>query len=239
MSQPASQSPSFIDRVRMGLAAMASAEASPVDRKGKATKPSSNSYTSEEWRRQRALITQLYFEEGRTLKDVAKYMKKELDFAPTERMYKSRLHSWGLDKKKKEHEMHEIVRQVLQHRSEDKDKVFHVRGRQVTLADALHYFNRKGIKDPSSLLELQSDGFGELSSAGDPDGRTPLPFDDDVQDLAHDGSDYELTRNPSEMDGHDKSTLSLAHKLSDVAEKRLASLQQALDIPHLPPMPPF
>ncbi|KAK5215314.1 hypothetical protein LTR72_011624 [Exophiala xenobiotica] len=185
---------------------MASAEASPVDRKGKATKPSSNSYTSEEWRRQRALITQLYFEEGRTLKDVAKYMKKELDFAPT---------------------------------SEDKDKVFHVRGRQVTLADALHYFNRKGIKDPSSLLELQSDGFGELSSAGDPDGRTPLPFDDDVQDLAHDGSDYELTRNPSEMDGHDKSTLSLAHKLSDVAEKRLASLQQALDIPHLPPMPPF
>ncbi|KAK5202766.1 hypothetical protein LTR41_011493 [Exophiala xenobiotica] len=62
---------------------MASAEASPVVRKDKATKPSSNSYTSEEWRRQRPLITQLYFEEGRTLKDVAEYLKKELDFAPT------------------------------------------------------------------------------------------------------------------------------------------------------------
>ncbi|KAK5549690.1 hypothetical protein LTR46_011909 [Exophiala xenobiotica] len=182
---------------------MASAEASPVDRKGKDTQPSSNSYTSEEWRRQRPLITQLYFDEGRTLKDVAKYLEKELDFAPTQ-----------------------------EEKGEDRDKVFHVRGRQVTLADASHYFNRKGIKDPSSLLEPQSDGSGELSSDGDPDGRIPLSFDNDAQDVPHDG------RSPPEMDGHDKSTLSLALKPSDGAEKRLASLQQALDIPHLPPMPP-
>ncbi|KAJ9503961.1 hypothetical protein LTR99_006116 [Exophiala xenobiotica] len=218
---------------------MASAEASPVDRKGKATKRSSNSYTSEEWRRHRPLITQLYFEEGRTLKDVAEYLKKEFDFAPTERMYKSRLHTWGLDKKKKEHEMLDLVRQGLQHKGEDKDKVFLVRGRQVTLADALHYFNRKGIKDPSSLLEPQADGSGELSSPEDPDAKTPLSFDDDMLDVPQDGSDYELTRSPLEMDGHDKSALSLALKPSDVAERRLASLQQALDIPHLPPMPPF
>ena len=62
---------------------MASADLSPVDRKGKVSKRSSNSYTSEEWRRHRPLITQLYFEEGRTLKEVAEYLKKEFDFAPT------------------------------------------------------------------------------------------------------------------------------------------------------------
>jgi hypothetical protein len=62
---------------------MASAYASPVDRKGKLLKRSSNSYNSEEWRRHRPLITQLYFEEGRTLKDVTEYLKKEFDFAPT------------------------------------------------------------------------------------------------------------------------------------------------------------
>ncbi|KAK5188613.1 hypothetical protein LTR96_011297 [Exophiala xenobiotica] len=218
---------------------MASAEASPVDRKGKDTQPSSNSYTSEEWRRQRPLITQLYFEEGRTLKNVAEYMKKELDFAPTERMYKSRLHTWGLDKKKKEHEMLDVVRLALQHKGEDRDKVFHVRGRQFTLADALHYFNRKGIKDPSSLLEPYSDGLGELSSAGGPDARAPLSFDDDAQDVPQDGSNYEFPRSAPGMDGHNKSTLFSAPKPSDVAEKLLASLQQALDIPHLPPMPPF
>src|ERR1700753_1066543 len=99
---------------------MASADSSPSDRKKQLSKRSSNSYTSEEWRRHRPLITQLYFEEGRTLKDVAEYLKREYDFAPTyvlllspaipaitnrslsERMYKSRLHTWGLDKKKKE-----------------------------------------------------------------------------------------------------------------------------------------
>ncbi|KAK5215693.1 hypothetical protein LTR72_011278 [Exophiala xenobiotica] len=218
---------------------MASAEASPVDRKGKVTKTSSSSYTSEEWRRQRPLITQLYFDEGRTLKGVAEYMKKEFGFAPTERMYKSRLHTWGLDKKKKEHEMLDLVRQVLQHKGEDKNMVFHVRGRQVTLADALHYFNRKGIKDPSSLLEPQFNGLGELSSAGGPDARAPLSFDDDAQDVPQDGSNYEFPRSAPGMDGHNKSTLFSAPKPSDVAEKLLDSLQQALDIPHLPPMPPF
>lgn len=54
-----------------------------LDRKGKISKRSSNSYTSEEWRRHRPLITQLYFEEGRTLKDVAEHLKKEFDFTPT------------------------------------------------------------------------------------------------------------------------------------------------------------
>lgn len=62
---------------------MASAEQSPVDSKGKVSKRSSHSYTSEEWRRHRPLITRLYFEEGRTLKDVAEYLKREFEFAPT------------------------------------------------------------------------------------------------------------------------------------------------------------
>jgi hypothetical protein len=62
---------------------MASADGSPVDRKKQLSKRSSNSYTSEEWRRHRPLITQLYFEEGRTLKDVAEYLKREYDFGPT------------------------------------------------------------------------------------------------------------------------------------------------------------
>ncbi|KAK5400946.1 hypothetical protein LTR06_011068 [Exophiala xenobiotica] len=223
----------------MELAAMTSVEALTVGHKGNATKRSSDSYTSAEWRRHRLLITQLYFKEGRTLKDMAEYLKKEFDFAPTERMYKRRLHTLGLDKKKKEHEMLDLVRQGLQQKGEDKDKVFLVRGKQVTLAHALHYFNRKGIKDPSSLLKPQADGSGELSSPEDPDAKTPLPFDDDMLDVPQDASGYELSRSPLQMDAHDKSTLSVALKPSGVAERRLASLQQTLDIPHLPPMPPF
>ncbi|KIV86504.1 hypothetical protein PV11_02114 [Exophiala sideris] len=219
---------------------MASADTTLVDRgKGKVAKRSSNSYTSEEWRRHRPLITRLYFEEGRTLKDVAEYLKKEFDFAPTERMYKSRLHTWGLDKKKKEHEMLDLVRQGLQQKGDDKDKVFLVRGRQVTLADALHYFNRKGIKDPSSLLESQADTSGDLSSPDDGDARTPLSSTEDMLDAAQDISDYELTRSPLEMDGHSKSTPSLSLQTANIAETQLLALQHALTISNLPPMPPF
>ncbi|KIX99505.1 uncharacterized protein Z520_05081 [Fonsecaea multimorphosa CBS 102226] len=218
---------------------MASADGSPVDRKSKISKRSSNSYTSEEWRRHRPLITQLYFEEGRTLKDVAEYLKREYDFAPTERMYKSRLHTWGLDKKKKEHEMLDLVRQGLQQKGDDKDKVFLVRGRQVTLADALHYFNRKGIKDPSSLLEPQRSVSGDISSPEDADVKTPLSSNDDMLNATQDASDLEMTRSPMEMSEPEKPTLALRLRTSDVAAERLAMLQQALNIPELPPMPPF
>ncbi|KIX09069.1 uncharacterized protein Z518_00147 [Rhinocladiella mackenziei CBS 650.93] len=218
---------------------MASADSSPVDRKGKVNKRSSNSYTTDEWRRHRPLITQLYFEEGRTLKDVAEYLKREFDFAPTERMYKSRLHTWGLDKKKKEHEMLDLVRQGLQAKGDDKDKVFLVRGRQVTLADALHYFNRKGIKDPSSLLEPQAETSGERSSPEDTDLKTPPSSHDDLLDTPQAVSDYEMTRSHMDMDDHEKAAIPLTLKPSDIAESRLAALQVVLNIPNLSPLPPF
>ena len=157
----------------------------------------------------------------------------------SERMYKSRLHTWGLDKKKKEHEMLDLVRQGLQQKGDDKDKVFLVRGRQVTLADALHYFNRKGIKDPSSLLESQLSASGDLSSPDDADVRTPLSSNDDMLNAPQDASDFEMTRSPIEMDEQEKPTISLRLRPSEFAAERLTTLQHAMGIPELPPMPPF
>jgi hypothetical protein len=154
-------------------------------------------------------------------------------------MYKSRLHTWGLDKKKKEHEMLDLVRQGLNQKGEDKDKVFLVRGRQVTLADALHYFNRKGIKDPSSLLETQRSGSGELSSPDDADVRTPLSCNDDLLNGTQDASDFEMTRSPMELDEQEKPTIALRLRASEFAAERLSILQRALNIPDLPSLPPF
>lgn len=54
-----------------------------VAAKGKITKRSSNSYSGDEWRRHRPLITQLYSDEGRTLKEVREYLENEYGFAPT------------------------------------------------------------------------------------------------------------------------------------------------------------
>ena len=61
---------------------MASMGGSPIDRKAKVNKRSSNSYSSEEWKKHRPLITQLYSEEGRTLKEVREYLEKEFNFMP-------------------------------------------------------------------------------------------------------------------------------------------------------------
>ncbi|RMZ92742.1 hypothetical protein DV736_g40, partial [Chaetothyriales sp. CBS 134916] len=196
---------------------------SPSSRKPKVSKRSTNSYPSDEWKKHRALITQLYFEEGRTLKDVREVLEKEHNFTPSERMYKSRLHSWGLDKKKKEHEMLDLVRQGLELQGEDKDKVFTIRGRSVTLADALHYFNRKGIKDPKTLLDQAHMGNVDISSADDADVKTPLSTEPDLLDASGRGeSDYDIgTQSPR------------------FAEQRLASLQTALGIRELKPMPAF
>lgn len=56
---------------------------SPTITKRGLNKRTSNSYNIDEWKRHRPLITQLYFEEGRTLKEVREHLEKEFNFAPT------------------------------------------------------------------------------------------------------------------------------------------------------------
>lgn len=159
-------------------------------------------------------------------------------------MYKSRLHSWGLDKKKKEHEMLEIVRLATQQQGDDKDKTFVIRGRSVTLADAMHYFHRKGIKDPTVLLDRQNDGLdpsAELSSPEDGDVKTPVSASADMVDAPAKGdSDYDfLASPPPPRPLKPPTSIPLHFKPSDFAERRLVALQTALGVPELKPMPAF
>ena len=51
--------------------------------KGRITKRSSNSYSSEEWKRHKPLIAKLYSEDGRTLKEVREHLEEKYGFAPT------------------------------------------------------------------------------------------------------------------------------------------------------------
>ena len=161
-------------------------------------------------------------------------------------MYKSRLHSWGLDKKKKEHEMLEVVRVGLQQHGNSKDKVFVIRGRAVTLADALHYFNRKGIKDPSTLLEQQTgealDPSADLSSPEDADVKTPGSASGDMLDSATRGdSDYDGFPGspPASRPVKPPTSIPWPFHPPDFAQSRLVALQTALSVPELKPMPAF
>lgn len=159
-------------------------------------------------------------------------------------MYKSRLHTWGLDKKKKEHEMLDLVRQGLSQKgTADKDQVFWVRGKQVTLADALHYFNRKGIKDPASLLENHPDNETQRdqSSPEDFDVQTPLSSKGDIFDLPNpiSDSDYELVTSP-EVDLSSINAERVEYlKGADLAGSRLQQLCDQLGYGELKPLPQF
>lgn len=159
-------------------------------------------------------------------------------------MYKSRLHTWGLDKKKKEHEMLDLVRQGFSQGGADKDKVFIVRGKQVTLSDALHYFNRKGIKDPASLLETNGQmprEQRELSSPEEYDVQTPLSSRGDNYDGSNLLSESECgTPQSSDLilsNGTPDWAENLKH--TDVASGRLQLLCQQLGYGELEPLPPF
>jgi hypothetical protein len=155
-------------------------------------------------------------------------------------MYKSRLHTWGLDKKKKEHEMLDLVRQGLSQKGEDKDKVFIIRGRAVTLGDALHYFNRKGVKDPTTLLNQNLDGRIDASSPDDADIKTPQSHEADMLDpLGGGDSDYEMGSTSPMRPLKSVTSAPLQFKAAEFADRRLASLQTALDIRELKPMPAF
>jgi hypothetical protein len=46
-------------------------------------KRATNSYSTEEWRQKRELITSLYFEQGKTLKEVRSLLEEEHNFKPT------------------------------------------------------------------------------------------------------------------------------------------------------------
>lgn len=168
-------------------------------------------------------------------------------------MYKSRLHQWGLDKKKKEHEMLELVRIGLQRKPGEKEPVFSIRGRQVTLGDALHYFNRKGIKDPTTLLaqhqRQQQQGAGssaEPSSPSDNDIRTPensqVPLalqadpddDESVLDASQAGEDSQF--DAFELSNQSKAVLTSS---PNYAKDLLGTLMQQLGIAELGELTPF
>ena len=158
-------------------------------------------------------------------------------------MYKSRLHTWGLDKKKKEHEMLEIVRMGVQQNA-DKDRAFSIRGRSVTLGDALHYFNRKGIKDPTTLLDhaqtAAPDPHAELSSPEDADVKTPLSTTAElVESRSRGDSEYDFPGSPPRSIPKPPTTIPMYYKPTDFAEHRIIALQTALGVPELRPLPAF
>jgi hypothetical protein len=59
------------------------AASSPQENTTNVRKRVFNSYTNEEWKKHRPLITKMYSEDGRTLKNIRDLLAREFDFTPT------------------------------------------------------------------------------------------------------------------------------------------------------------
>ncbi len=119
--------------------------------------------SQEEWDQIRPLFTYLYVQEGRTLGEIRKLFAVGHGFQASERMYKSRIRTWHLDKNNKEDEMRAIVAMAQELHLAGKRSRFRIRGRTIQPTEVERYFNRKGVANlwkvatASSKLRASSD----------------------------------------------------------------------------------
>ncbi|KAM0199502.1 hypothetical protein ACHAPI_003264 [Fusarium lateritium] len=114
---------------------------------------------SAEWEKKRPVITKLYQEEKRPLKEVMEVLEREHGFTATNsfgfldvnrkidqfgsvKMYKSRIWKWGLDKKLKSDEVLAILILKTERDAQGKTSEFTIRGQPVDLDNINRYVRR-------------------------------------------------------------------------------------------------
>jgi hypothetical protein len=104
----------------------------------------------EQWDAHCAKITDLY--KDNTLKVVRAIMQRDHDFVASEKMYKTRIMEWGLDKKRKADEMSLALRIIEQRRAEGKNTCVVIRKRIMSERDIQNYFKRQKKSVPPKKL---------------------------------------------------------------------------------------
>jgi hypothetical protein len=99
--------------------------------------------TQEEWEAHRATISAFY--RGEKLAKVREIMRRDYCFDASERMYKTRVKHWGLDKKAKANEMSHALRIIQRRKAEGKDTVTVIREKVVDEAQVQKYLRRQRI----------------------------------------------------------------------------------------------
>ncbi|KAJ3580250.1 hypothetical protein NPX13_g305 [Xylaria arbuscula] len=88
--------------------------------------------TASDWAHHRSLITALYRDQNKTLKDTMRIMEEKYNFFATVRMYKARFQQWEIEKKIKAEDAVEIFRQQTARTNAGKPSVVYIRGRKIS-----------------------------------------------------------------------------------------------------------
>lgn len=105
--------------------------------------------TQDEWEAHRATISALYGEE--TLSRVRDIMKRDHGFEASERMYKTRVKHWRLDKKAKADEMLQALEMIEKRKAEGKPSCVVIRERTISEAEVRKYFKRQKISTSRAI----------------------------------------------------------------------------------------
>ncbi|EAA30599.3 hypothetical protein NCU06072 [Neurospora crassa OR74A] len=106
----------------------------------------------DEWEEHRGRIQELYQSQNLSLKEVMRIMEEHCGFRATQRMYKTRIKAWGLDKNFKESEVVELFRLRREREKLGKPTTYRIRGREIDWDRVNNYVKRKGL-DIARLLE--------------------------------------------------------------------------------------
>ncbi|KAI0131880.1 Clr5 domain-containing protein [Xylariales sp. AK1849] len=128
--------------------------------------------STDDWEPHREIISSLYWDQDRPLKEVAEIMRRKHSFIATERMYKSRLKNWGLTKYLKAKEVEEVRREV----ANGKIGLPLIRGRIAGPKRLKQQVNRILPRELATATETAGHA-GAISTAGSRSGgRNPSPL---------------------------------------------------------------
>ncbi|EXM02332.1 hypothetical protein NOF04DRAFT_21918 [Fusarium oxysporum II5] len=126
---------------------------------------------SSEWEKKRPVITKLYQEEKRPLKEVMEVLEREHGFTATVKMYKSRIWKWGLDKKLKSDEVLAILILRTEREAQGKISEFTIRGQPVDLDNINRYIRR----NPGLVARFRAGVVPSIQTTLEVQCRTPSP----------------------------------------------------------------
>ncbi|PNH62225.1 hypothetical protein VD0002_g5778 [Verticillium dahliae] len=125
----------------------------------------------EVWETKRPLITRLYQEEKKSLREVMEIMERDYHFVATVKMYKSRIWKWGLDKKLKGDEVLAILILKRDRDALNRPTEFRIRGQLVDFENIKRYVKR----NPALVAKLRAGHKPNGQTAREVTCRTPSP----------------------------------------------------------------
>lgn len=108
-------------------------------------------YTEEQWNEMKPHFIKLYKDDKNTLKYTMDQLRQVYGFKATEKMYKTHIKRWGLEKYNKDDELLYLIR-LDREQGSVKDRAYTINGRPTTVEDAKRHFRRKKVKSLEDLI---------------------------------------------------------------------------------------